>query len=123
MEDNRTRRRRCARTETKRCECPERTLRFRLEVRVRRSAFRTSSGGPRNEEDDNNNNNNKKKKKKKKSFLLATGSSNGEVFVWAVSGKRRKNEASSERVLAKFNANAGAEQRIDEGKQRRRRRR
>ena len=80
-------------------------------------AFRTSSSGSlRKEEDDNsnnnnnnNNNNNKKKKEEEEEeeeFLLATGSSNGEVFVWAVSGKRRKNEASSERVLAKFNANA-----------------
>ena len=73
-------------------------------------AFRTSSssGSLRKEEDDNNNNNNNNNnnKKEEEEFLLATGSSNGEVFVWAVSGKRRKNEASSERVLAKFNANA-----------------
>ena len=68
-------------------------------------AFRTSSGGPRNEEDDNNNNK-EEEEEEEEEFLLATGSSNGEVFVWAVSGKRRKNEASSERVLAKFNANA-----------------
>ena len=68
-------------------------------------AFRTSSGGPRNEEDDNNNNKKEEEEEEEEEFLLATGSSNGEVFVWAVS-KTQKERSVVERVLAKFNANA-----------------